>query len=224
MDIIEVARGRHTCKAYDPNRKISSEDMSKVRELLRLAPSSVNGQPWHFLIVSSEEARKKVVGATTGNFVFNSQVLRDASHIVVFCGYRDLDSEYLEKLLQSDEKSGRFDADDVAVGRERKQQMKAARQGYTSFRRDVAQDIDQWIRAQVYINLGQFLLGVAALGMDATPMEGFDAEVVDREFGLSQKGLRSMLLVPIGYRDPERDYNAALPKARLSEETIIEEI
>ena len=77
---------------------------------------------------------------------------------------------------------------------------------------------------QVYLNGGNFLLGVAALGIDATPMEGIDMDVLDAEFGLREKGYRSLFVVPIGYSDPDEDYNAALPKSRLPLAEIVTEV
>ncbi|HAR50715.1 MAG TPA: NAD(P)H nitroreductase, partial [Roseovarius nubinhibens] len=85
-------------------------------------------------------------------------------------------------------------------------------------------DAQHWMDKQVYLNLGNFLLGVAALGIDATPMEGVDTQALDAEFGLRDKGYGSLFVVPIGYADTEADYNRALPKSRLREEDIMLEV
>ena len=77
---------------------------------------------------------------------------------------------------------------------------------------------------QVYLNAGQFLLGVAALGIDATPMEGIEASVIDDAFGLREKGYTTSLVVTLGYADPDKDYNAALPKSRLPYAQILTEV
>ena len=77
---------------------------------------------------------------------------------------------------------------------------------------------------QVYLNLGQFLLGAAALGVDATPMEGIEIPVLDAEFGLREKGYSALFVVPLGYHDPEQDYNASLPKSRLPYSDILMEV
>ena len=75
---------------------------------------------------------------------------------------------------------------------------------------------------QVYLNVGNFLLGVAALGLDAVPIEGFDAAVLDEEFGLKAQGFTSVVVVPVGYHSVE-DFNASLPKSRLPLSTIVTE-
>ncbi|EAU6570375.1 TetR family transcriptional regulator [Salmonella enterica] len=76
---------------------------------------------------------------------------------------------------------------------------------------------------QVYLNVGNFLLGVAAMGLDAVPIEGFDAEVLDAEFGLKEKGYTSLVVVPVGHHSVE-DFNAGLPKSRLPLETTLTEV
>ena len=84
-------------------------------------------------------------------------------------------------------------------------------------------DLQYWCEKQVYLNMGSFLLGVAELGIDAVPMEGFDAKVLDEELGLREKGFTSIGIVSVGYH-AESDFNAKLPKSRLSKEEIIEVI
>ncbi len=63
------------------------------------------------------------------------------------------------------------------------------------------------------------LLGAAALGIDATPMEGFDANSLDQELGLREQGYMALVVVGLGYRG-ESDFNAALPKSRLTREQV----
>ncbi|MFI3215006.1 MAG: nitroreductase family protein [Eubacteriales bacterium] len=84
-------------------------------------------------------------------------------------------------------------------------------------------DFQHWADKQVYLNLGNFLLGVAALGLDAIAMEGLDLKVLDEEFGLREKEFTSSIVVAVGYHK-ESDFNKDLPKSRLSKEEIIERI
>ncbi|MCK0077192.1 nitroreductase family protein [Salmonella enterica subsp. enterica serovar Kentucky] len=62
-----------------------------------------------------------------------------------------------------------------------------------------------------------------AMGLDAVPIEGFDAEVLDAEFGLKEKGYTSLVVVPVGHHSVE-DFNAGLPKSRLPLETTLTEV
>ena len=220
MHITDFAKSRHTAKAYAPERRISDADMQKVRDLLRLSPSSVNIQPWHFVIASTDAGKERVAKAAAGTFSFNAGSIRDASHVIVFAGRIDAEDAYLETLLAQEEADGRF----AGNPEEFKPAMRGARKMFTGIHRDDLKDVQSWMAQQVYLNLGQFLLGVAALGIDATPMEGIDTEILDAEFGLREKGYTSLFVVPIGYSDPEGDYNAQLPKSRLPEAEIMTEV
>ncbi|PPB81480.1 nitroreductase/dihydropteridine reductase [Albidovulum inexpectatum] len=219
IHITDFARQRHTAKAYLPDRRISDADMEKVRALLRLAPSSVNLQPWHFVIAATDEAKARVARAAEERYPFNTVPIRTASHVVVFASLVHADETYLKRILAQEEADGRFGGDD-----DRKQQMHAGRSFFVGVHQDQIGDGEEWMTRQLYLNLGHFLLGVAALGIDATPMEGVDTEILDAEFGLREKGYRSRLAVALGYSDPKADYNRFLPKSRLPENAIIEEL
>jgi nitroreductase/dihydropteridine reductase len=81
-------------------------------------------------------------------------------------------------------------------------------------------DDDQWMAKQVYLNVGNFLLGVGAMGLDAVPIEGFDAAILDEEFGLKEKGFTS-LVVPVGHHSGR--FQRTLPKSRLPLSTVVTE-
>ncbi len=210
---------RYTTKVYDPNQKISAENIKKVKDLLRYAPSSVNSQPWHFILASSDNAKAKIAKATAGPYVFNTEKVTKASHVVVFCCKTDIDDAYLEAILNQEEEDGRFKADPEQFKADMHNGRSSAVAGHKA-----NGDFKQWVDKQVYLNSGFFLLGVSALNIDATPMEGFDPEILDRELGLTEQGYRSLLLIPIGYHDSEQDYNANLKKSRLPEPKVITEI
>ncbi|MEP2240013.1 MAG: nitroreductase family protein, partial [Maribacter sp.] len=84
-------------------------------------------------------------------------------------------------------------------------------------------DLPHWMEKQVYLNMGALLLGAAALGIDACPMEGVDVKALDEEFDLREKGYTTLAVVSLGYRK-DSDFNAKLPKSRLPEETIITQL
>ncbi|MFU1478271.1 oxygen-insensitive NAD(P)H nitroreductase [Roseovarius sp. C7] len=218
--ITDYSRARYTTKAFEPTRRISDADMDKVRDLLRLSPSSTNIQPWHFVIASTEEGKARVAKAAETKFPFNAPLIKAASHVIVFASLLDATEEHLLKVLAQEETDGRFDANPE----EFKPQMHGARSMFLNIHKHDMKDAQHWLDKQVYLNLGNFLLGVAALGIDATPMEGVDTQVLDAEFGLREKGFGSLLVVPIGYADTEADYNRSLPKSRLPNAEIITEV
>ncbi|HCT46066.1 MAG: oxygen-insensitive NAD(P)H nitroreductase [Phycisphaerae bacterium] len=219
QDIIQSAKSRHTAKAYDPSKKISDADLVKIKELLRLSASSTNAQPWFFVIAGTDEGKSRVAKATEGLFAFNKAAVLNASHVVVFAARDELSEAFLQTVLDQEAQDGRYDAPEAS-----KEKMHEGRKMFYNLHKEQLGDAEHWLDKQVYLNLGSFLLGVSALGIDATPMEGFDTKLLDKELGLDAKGMHSLVIVPIGYHDESKDYNAKLPKSRLPYSEIIEEI
>lgn len=218
MDIARIALSRHTCKAYDPSRKIPAEQMAQLKTLLQYAPSSVNSQPWHFLIAATDEAKQRFAKATQqGPYGANTPKILNASHVIALCARTSVDDAHLDTLLQAEEKAGRFPTPE---GRE---MQNKGRHFYVNLHRYDIRDTQQWMEKQVYLALGTLLLGAASLGIDATPIEGFDPRAFNDELNLRPQGLTSVVLVALGYRSDE-DFNAKLPKARLPAEAIITEL
>ena len=102
--------------------------------------------------------------------------------------------------------------------------MNSGRSMFVNMHKHDLKDVQHWMDKQVYLNLGSFLLGLATLGIDATPMEGVETKVLDEEFGLREKGYGSLFVVPIGYSSPDEDYNKSLPKSRLPLSEIITDV
>ncbi|WP_018998237.1 oxygen-insensitive NAD(P)H-dependent nitroreductase NfsB [Hirschia maritima] len=217
-DITYYAKKRHTTKAYDADKKIPAETVEKLKELLRFSPSSVNSQPWHFIMASSPEGKERVTAGTDEKYPFNSPSIRNASHVVVFASRLHADDAFLNQLLEQEDKDGRYPTP------ENKEQTKGGRAFFVGLNQTTPEAEANWLAKQTYLNLGQFLLGAAALGLDATPMEGVDTEALDKEFGLREKGFASLAVVTVGYHDTEIDYNASLPKSRLPYSEILSEI
>ena len=211
MNILSAAKKRHTAKAYDAQRRIPEDVMQQVYDLLRNSPSSVNAQPWHFIAASTPEGRARIAKAAQGGYSYNAAKINDASHVIVLCSRVDMDEAHLAAVLEQEQSDGRFRDAQARAGQD------ATRRSYVNQHRFGNKDVAQWLEKQVYLALGTVLLGAAALEINATPMEGFDARVLDEEFGLNEKGLASLVLVSFGYSS-EGDFNAALPKSRLTQE------
>lgn len=77
---------------------------------------------------------------------------------------------------------------------------------------------------QAYISFGAAIIAAAFEEVDSTPMEGFSPEAVDEILNLKEKGLKSVLLLPIGYRDASNDWLVNLTKVRKSKEDFITEV
>ena len=213
MDTLVTAKTRYATKAYNAEKKIPQAQFDKLLEILRFSPSSVNIQPWHFLVAESDEAKQRIASALTGNYVYNAAKVLHSSHTLVFCTRTDISSEYLEQLLQQDDASGRF-KDEAA-----KQGQRDTRHGYVEFYRNELKNLSSWMENQTYLALGQLLFAAGLEGIDATPMEGFDRDTLNNEFKLTEKGLKASVIVALGYRS-DSDFNAKLPKSRLPDQVI----
>lgn len=217
MHIAQVAQRRYTTKAFDPDRRISSDDLAAIRTLLRNAASSVNSQPWHFVIAGSEVGKGAIADTLKTAYAYNEGKVRNASQVVVFCARTELDQAHLDAILAQEEADGRFATPDARATQEK------TRSHYVGLHRDTLGDAAAWMDRQVYLALGTLLLGAGALQIDACPLEGFDSAAVDAALGLEAKGLRSVVMVALGYRS-DGDFNARLPKSRLPESVIFSEI
>ncbi|EEW11662.1 oxygen-insensitive NAD(P)H-dependent nitroreductase NfsB [Vibrio mimicus] len=217
MNIVQASQSRYSTKAFDASRKLSEQQVADIKELVRMSASSVNSQPWHFILAGSDEGKARIAKAAQGQFSFNERKILDASHVMVFCARTDMDEAYLLSLLESEDKDGRFANEEAKTG------MHGARSYFVGLHREALNDVQHWIQKQVYLNVGTLLLGASAMGIDAVPIEGFDAQILNEEFGLTGKGFNSVVIVPLGYHS-EDDFNAKLPKSRWPAEAVFTEL
>lgn len=213
MDLLNISKTRYTTKAYDPSKKIPQQQFDRLIQILRLAPSSINIQPWHFFIIENDQAKQRISKSLVGKYAYNAPKILDSSHSILFCTKADITENHLTNLLNQDDQSGRF-KDQTA-----KQAQQDARTGYVDFYRNEKGDIQRWAENQTFIALGQTLLAAGIEGIDATPIGGFNEEIISEELGLVEKGLIPSVLLALGYRS-EQDFNAKLPKSRLNKDDI----
>jgi len=217
MNVARIALSRHTCKAYDPERQIPAEQIEQLRTLLRFSPSSVNSQPWHFVIASTSEGKERIARAASEDaYANNGPKILNASHVVVFCARTELDDAYLAGLLEQEQTDGRLPTPEA------KEAQNRGRNYYANLHRE-AGNTQCWMEKQVYLALGTLLFGAAALEIDATPIEGFDPAKLDEVLHLPEQGLKSVVIAALGYRGAD-DFNADLPKSRRPAESVISEI
>ena len=219
MNLKETLNWRYTTKAYDVSKSIAESDMEEIKNLLRMSPSSINLQPWHFIIAETKEGKERMAKGAQGFFHFNEPKITNASAVVLFCAKTNIDEVYLKHLLATDDKNGRLPNEDVKKG------VYGAMSTFTNIHKYDLKDVQHWVEKQVYLNIGSFLLGVGSIGIDATPMEGIDVKALDEEFGLREKGYTALVAVSIGYRS-DSDFNSTdkTQKSRLEASEIFTEI
>lgn len=182
-------------------------------ESLRLAPSSVNSQPWEFFIADTKEAKEKLLPAIAD---FNHSRETDSDRLIVCAIHTDLDETYLQDLDDQEEADGRYQDPAYKVDNGQRRRF------FVGKYRD-AGEIACWAGKQAYIAQGFLLYTAAALGIHSTPIEGWDADKVDEILGLREKGMHAQYAVALGYGAAD-DHNAARPKSRWPAQRIFHKL
>lgn len=210
MKLEQTIDKRYTVKKFDNSAVISDEDLKLIKKLLQEAPSSVNVQPWHFTIATTKEG-KEAVAKSTANFGFNDEKIRDAAALVVF-SVADVNDQHLTAIIEKEDNDGRY------ANEEFKTATDNGRRYFHSMNKESGREFE-WLKSQVYLNAGHFVLGTSIMGLDSVIMEGFDPKVLNEELELGAN--TPVLIIGLG-KKADDDYNAALPKSRLDQDLIID--
>ncbi len=207
MSLLENLQWRHAVKAYDPTKKVAKEDLDRILEAARLAPTSSGLQPFRIISVENQELKEKMVAGA-----LNPEVMRDCSHVLVFAAWDSYSEEKIDKVYDY-----HTDVRELPRGRfgSYTDQLKKMHE---------AQTADQHFAhtaRQTYIALALAMAQAAELKIDSTPAEGFSNEVVDEILGLREMGLKSVSLLYLGYRDEERDWLSSMKKVRIPMEEFV---
>lgn len=207
MSLLENLQWRHAVKAYDPTKKVAKEDLNRILEAARLAPTSSGLQPFRIISVENQDLKEKLVAG-----VLNPEVMRDCSHVLVFAAWDSYSEEKIDKVYDY-----HTDVRELPRGRFG---------SYTDQLKKMygAQTVDQHFAhtaRQTYIALALAMAQAAELKIDSTPAEGFSNEVVDEILGLREMGLKSVSLLYLGYRDEERDWLSSMKKVRIPMEEFV---
>lgn len=211
--IIEDLLWRHTTKKYDSTRKVSEEDLNTFFEAIRLSPSSINSQPWKFIVIESDEARERMSKTFAHKYQFNQPHIFDSSHIILFAHNPHYTRDDYAEVVDNGIEDGRTKPEDreSAFGGFMFAELNTDETGNTS----------PWTKAQLYIALGNALHTLARLKIDSTPMEGIDTDLVNEAFKIELDGYWCDVALAIGYHHPSEDYNAKLPKSRRRLDSIL---
>ena len=209
--IIKDLNKRYTCKKYDPNKKVSQADLAVLHEAMRLSASSINSQPWKFIIIESDEAKQHMYDTFAEKYQFNQQHVLDGSQIILFAHNAHYTRDDYAKVVDQGIEDGRTKLEDreKAFGGFIFSEMNTDENGFNG----------NWTKAQLYIALGNALHTLARLGIDSTPLEGIDVPRVAEAFKEELDGYICEVALAIGYHS-EEDYNAKLPKSRLKHEDV----
>lgn len=211
--IIKDLTTRYTTKKYDAEKRISADDMKVILEALRLSASSINSQPWKFVVVESNEAKQRLHDSFANKHQFNQPHAKEASHTILFAYDPNFTKEKFTKRVDAEVSSGHLPADmyDMFMGAYAFAEANTDENGFNG----------NWTKAQVYLALGNLLHVLARMGIASTPMEGIDSDLIGELFKDELDGHVCGVALAMGYHKEGEDFNYGLPKARMAADDVI---
>ncbi|WP_245959163.1 nitroreductase family protein [Marinomonas pollencensis] len=211
--IIQDLNSRYTAKKYDADKRISPENLEVIKEAIRLSASSINSQPWKFVLVESDEGKQRLHDTFANKHQFNQLHAKEASHTLLLAYDPAFTKDKFRKRVDAEVSSGHLPAEmyDSFMGAYAFAEMNTDEHGNNA----------SWTKAQVYLALGNIMHTLARLGIASTPMEGVDPELIGEKFAAELDGHVCEVALAMGYHKDGDDWNHGLPKARLAMDDII---
>ena len=209
MELLNALKWRYATKKMN-GQAVPEDKVNTILEAAHLAPSSSGLQPFEIIVVTNSELKNKIRTIASDQ----SQVT-DCSHLLIFAAWDKYTTERINEMFLKTvtERGVPLDSMDSYKSR--------LLSRYSSLTDE--QNFAHAAR-QAYISLGFAMAAAAELRVDTTPMEGFDNMALDNLLNLKEKGLRSVLLLPLGYRDTEKDWLVKLKKVRAPKSLFITEL
>ena len=208
--LIDKLQWRYAAKKMDASQPVPAEKVERIVEAIRLTATSSGLQPYEIIVVTNPELRQKM-----REIGYNQSPITEGSHVLVFAAWDNYTAERINRMFDWVNTERGF----ISEGWEN--YRKVLLNAYPV--RDAQLNFEHAAR-QAYIGLGTALIAAAEEGVDSTPMEGFDAAAMDALLGLPERGLRSVVILPLGYRDAANDWLVNLKKVRRTRENFVTEI
>ncbi len=210
MQLLDKLQWRYATKAMDNQRAVPADKIERIIEAARLAPTSSGLQPFEVLVVTNPEVRARIQPVS-----WNQAQVTDCSHLLVFAAWDNYTAERI---------NGMFDLVNDVRGFKNEGWEAYRQQLLATYPKRDAQVNFEHAARQAYIALGASVIAAAFEEVDSTPMEGFDPAAVDDILDLRARGLRSVVMLPLGYRKAEQDWLVDLPKVRRPREQFVTEV
>jgi len=209
MSLLKALQWRYATKSFNDSKLIPQEDIEALKEGFNLSASSYGLQPVQLLLVQNKAIQKELLPLS-----MNQKQVGQASHLAIFCVKTALDADYVHEFFER-----------IKAIRQTPDEVLAPFRTHIieSFEAKSDADIQLWGAKQAYLAMGNLLAVCADLGIDACPMEGFDPDQYDAFFDLKSKGLKSVLIMPMGYRADDDPF-ATMKKVRKSIDESVTEI
>ena len=209
MNLIESLKWRYATKKMN-GTKVSQEHVNEILEAISLSASSYGLQPYKVLVIENEELKKKLQSAA-----YNQSQIGDSSHLLVFAAWDTYTAQRINDAFDMTEEIRNFKSESGTAYRQNLLSNYTARDPEVNFTHAAK---------QTYIAVGTALIAAAYEEVDCTPMEGFDPAALDEILNLKAKGLRSVVMMPIGYRKSDEDWLVNLKKVRRPKDQFVSRI
>lgn len=209
MDL-EHLKWRYAVKRYDENQKLTKEQKDHIKESIKLTPTSLGLQPFKVFEIKSSEIKSQLKEAC-----FNQPQIIEADMVLVFASYTKISEDHINGHIQNTAAIRNQEVSSLDP-------FKKGIQGYISKLSEI--ELRNWSSKQTYIALGVAMAECARIGVDSTPMEGFNADQVNNLLGLTEKNLETSVILTAGRRNEDEDFLAKLPKVRKSIADLFEEV
>lgn len=210
MELIQRLEWRYATKKMNPAKAVPQDKVERILEAVRLAPTSSGLQPFEVIVITNRELREKIKPIAWGQ-----GQITDCSHLLVFAAWDDYTPERINMMFDLSNEVRGFKSESWEDYRNTLLGKYPPRGAEINF---------QHTARQVYIALGVALVAAACEEVDSTPIEGFDPDALDALLDLRSRGLRSVLLMPLGYREADKDWLVNLKKVRRPRDKFIIEI
>ncbi len=207
MSLIDKLQWRYATKKMDSSKAVPKEKIDQILEAIRLTASSSGLQPYEIIVITNKDILTKIRAIANDQ----SQVT-DCSHLLVFAAWDTYTADRINQAFDMTEELRNFKSESGTAYRQMLLNAYPARDPEVNFTHT---------SKQAYIGLGTALIAAAYEQVDSTPMEGFDAKALDAILNLKEKGLRSVVMLPLGYRNADEDWLLKLKKIRRSSENFI---
>ncbi len=199
--IIDSLNWRYATKKYDASKKISSADLNTLKEATKLSVSSMGLQPYKILVIENPEIREKLKAAA-----YKQTPITDASALFVFAIETNIGEKHIDAYMKTISEVREVPLEALSG-------FKNMIHGFVDKLSET--EIENWAKNQTYIALSTLINTASLLKIDATPMEGFNAQQFDEILGLKTLGLTTSVIAVVGYRhtDDATQHNIKVRKS-----------
>jgi nitroreductase/dihydropteridine reductase len=203
---------KHLTRYFDPTKTVPEETLQQLLKFMRSAPTSTNIQPNHFYVLGTSEGKERLAANLGERFQDNAEKILNSSHTIIVTTRADLPDSHLEAVFNKERSDGRFP--ETA----KHELWESMTRDFLNLRSYGYKDVNHWMEKQSYMVVGLTMMAAAELGVEATPLEGFDPATVDKAFKIRETGHTTTVLLALGYPDPAKQYHN--PISRFDEDEL----